>query len=353
MIDSVQNLDQGGQGGVGDSDSSKPWDAVLGNSKKTDIIVVTGARGFLGFALSHALRKKGYKNLVLVDDMSKSSSLPIPEGAKEIERSSFFAWVEKQKGNLDFVFHMGAKTNPLERSFKDLYDWNFMFSRRLFEICVRESVPLVYASTGATYGKGEHGFSDSEYSGLKNLDPLTPYATYKHEFDQWVVAQPEKPFFWACVKLFSVYGPGEENKNQTGTSVIYKMYRDIQEKAEVEIFQSPDPKYENGSQSRDFIYVDDVLNVLIHLMENRKTSGISNVGSGESHSFKEIARLLFQVMGKEEKIRFVDMPKHVARSYQYYVKADIRKLREEFGYPRPMHSLEEGISKYLNYLSNL
>ena len=324
-------------------------DEEFARARKEDMIVITGAYGFVGSNLTKELWSRGYRNLVLVDNLGNPPVFTLPEALLRVPRGEFIKWLEKRGRDIEFVFHLGAKSHPLERSFSDLYDWNLMFSRRLFEACVRESVPFVYASTSATYGHGkERGFSDDE-AFLSDLEPLTAYATYKHDFDKWVLSQKERPFFWVGLKFFNVYGPAEERKGEYA-SMVYKMHEQIQARGVVDIYEPADPRYSEGRQARDFVHVADVVNVCCHFMEKRFASGIYNVGTGQSTTYKDLASLLFRSLGKEERIRYVPIPEKVAQGYQLNVCADIEKLRKRARYDKAFLTLSEGVQKYAPYL---
>jgi ADP-L-glycero-D-manno-heptose 6-epimerase len=202
----------------------------------------------------------------------------------------------------------------------------------------------VYASSAATYGLGEHGYKDT----LENLDalqPLNPYGESKNEFDKWVKTREEKPFFWAGLKFFNVYGPNEYHKGRMA-SVVFHAFHQIRKSGGINLFRSHNPAYKDGEQKRDFVYVKDVVEVCIFLMKQRKFSGLYNLGSGKSRTFLDLARSVFNALEQPERISFIDTPLDIRDKYQYFTEADMQKL-EQIGYDKPFYSLEEGIKDYV------
>ena len=213
---------------------------------------------------------------------------------------------------------------------------------------MKYGIPLVYASSAATYGAGEHGYND-DHDLIAKLKPLNPYGESKNDFDQWALAQPEKPYFWAGLKFFNVYGPNEYHKGRMA-SVVLHAFRQINDTGGMKLFRSHRPDYKDGEQLRDFVYVKDVCDVCLFLMEHRKHSGIYNLGSGKSRTFLDLARAVFAALGKDERIEFIDTPADIRDKYQYYTEANMSKLKG-IGYDKPFTSLEEGVQDYVtNYL---
>ena len=315
------------------------------------MIIVTGAAGFIGGQLLLSLRKAGYHSLLGVDNfknLSPARNLMHLEGIEQLERDIFLPWLQRRAKKVEFIFHIGARTDTREQDIRILQSLNTSYSKQLFSICTKEQIPVVYASSAATYGNGSLGFSDDEAL-LSQLRPLNPYAHSKHAFDLWVMKQSQRPYFYAGLKFFNVYGAGESHKGYMA-SVVYHAYQEILANGTLELFKSYHQEYANGKQLRDFVYVKDVVAICLFFMRNRRYSGIYNVGTGKARSFLDLAKVVFGALGRSPSIRFIDIPYSIRDSYQYYTQADIRKL-EQIGYKR-FRSLEEGVTDYVqNYLS--
>jgi ADP-L-glycero-D-manno-heptose-6-epimerase len=239
---------------------------------------------------------------------------------------------------------LGARTDTTEFNRELLWKLNTDYTKEIWKRCVDYQIPLVYASSAATYGLGEFGYKDDE-SLIPQLVPLNPYGDSKNEFDKWALKESEKPFFWAGLKFFNVYGPGESHKGRMA-SVVWHAYNQIKDTGAMKLFRSHNPKYKDGEQMRDFVYVEDVCEVMFWLMNHRKDSGIYNMGSGEARTFLDLVRAVFKAMGKEERISFVDTPADIRDKYQYFTEADMSKLRG-IGYKKPFSGLEKGVEGYL------
>ncbi len=315
------------------------------------MIIVTGAAGFIGSNLIAGLNKSGYRDLVLVDDFSRPERVKNYKGKSYsalIERREFPGWLREHHHQVQMILHLGARTDTTEFDWEVFLELNVDYSRELFKLCVEFGLPVIYASSAATYGLGEHGYVDS-HELVPDLQPLNPYGRSKNEFDRWVLGQKQKPFFWAGLKFFNVYGPNEYHKGRMA-SVVYHAYNQIAETGSMKLFRSHHPDFGDGEQSRDFIYVQDVVDVIIFLMENRPESGLYNLGSGEARSFLDLVSSTFMAMGKEPSISFIDTPEDIRDKYQYYTQAEMQKLRQA-GYKRPFIKLEEGVGQYVrNFL---
>jgi ADP-L-glycero-D-manno-heptose 6-epimerase len=207
---------------------------------------------------------------------------------------------------------------------------------------------LIYASSAATYGNGEFGYNDDEQL-IPQLKPLNAYGDSKNEFDIWALQQKEKPFFWAGLKFFNIYGPNEYHKGRMA-SVIQNAFFQIQKTDKMKLFRSHHPDYKNGEQMRDFVYVKDLCDVILFLIEHRKNSGIYNLGSGKARTFLDLVKSTFKAMGKKEDIDFIDTPIDIRDKYQYFTEANMNKLKS-IGYNKPFTSLEDGVEDYVkNYL---
>ncbi|WP_448530517.1 ADP-glyceromanno-heptose 6-epimerase [Raineya sp.] len=315
------------------------------------MIVVTGAAGFIGSCLIRKLNEENFNAIVAVDDFSKTEKLKNLEGKQlkeKVERSHFFEWLAENQKEVEFIFHLGARTDTTEFDVNIFNELNLEYSKKVWQACVEHNIPLVYASSAATYGLGEFGYDDDE-SKIKLLKPLNPYGQSKQDFDIWALAQAQKPFFWAGLKFFNVYGPNEYHKGRMA-SVVFHAFRQIQETGTVTLFRSHNPDFLDGQQKRDFIYVKDVTEVCMFLMKNRKNSGIYNLGTGKARTFLDLAKNTFKAMGKEPQIKFIDTPLDIRDKYQYFTEANMRKLKS-VGYLKPFTSLEEGIKDYVqNFL---
>lgn len=317
------------------------------------MIIVTGAAGFIGSCLVGELLRAGYTDIVAVDDFSRADKAPNLEGKKltaRVHRNDFLAWLDANENQVQFIFHLGAKTDTTLFDKAIFDEMNVRYSQRVWERCVRYGIPLVYASSAATYGGGEHGYNDDQAT-ITSLKPLNPYGDSKQEFDVWALEQSAKPYFWAGLKFFNVYGPNENHKGRMA-SVVFHAFNQINASGGMKLFRSHRPDYKDGEQLRDFVYVKDVCAVCIWLMEHRKNSAIYNLGSGKARSFLDLARSTFAAMGRPDNVNFIDTPADIRDKYQYFTEARMEKLRSA-GYAQPFRTLEEGVSDYVkNYLKS-
>lgn len=315
-------------------------------------MIVTGAAGFIGSCLISKLNEENFNYIIAVDQFDDPAKLKNLEGKKiqeKVHRDDFFDWLDRNYEEVEFIFHIGARTDTTEFDTAIFDKLNLNYSKEIWNRCVDYQIPLVYASSAATYGSGELGYKDDE-SIIPQLQPLNPYGESKNEFDKWALNQEKKPFFWAGLKFFNVYGPNEYHKARMA-SVIWHAYRQISEKGEMKLFRSHNPEYKDGEQMRDFVYVKDVVEVCYFLMRHRKNSGIYNLGSGKARTFLDLTKAVFKAMDKEENIGFIDTPEDIREKYQYFTEADMNKLKL-IGYDKAFYSLEEGISEYIKtYLS--
>lgn len=329
---------------------------------KSSNIVVTGAAGFIGSCLVGFLNNEGYENLILVDDFShpdKEANLEKKIFSKKIEREQFFDWLRIQNPNIDFIFHIGARTDTTEFDYSVHKHLNVEYSKKVWDYCSENKVPLVYASSAATYGTGELGYKDDE-SIIEKLKPLNPYGVSKNEFDKWALRQAQEdsaPPAFAGLKFFNVYGPNEYHKARMA-SVIFHSYNQIMKNGFVKLFKSHKKEFKDGEQLRDFIYVKDVLKICFWFLEcwekdpNTFISGIYNVGTGKARTFDSLVKATFAGLDKKPKIEYIDMPEDIRNTYQYFTEADMHKIKAA-GYTQPFYSLEKGVDNYVrNYLSN-
>lgn len=338
-------------------------------------IIVTGAYGFIGSCLVSYLNQKGFENLILVDAFDadeKELNLLHKKYIVRVERDNLFDWLQKEKPKVDFVFHLGARTDTTEFDYSIHQKLNVEYSQSIWNYCTLNTIPLVYASSAATYGEGEFGYDDS-HAIVPQLHPLNPYGISKNEFDKWVLHQQNTPPFWAGLKFFNVYGPNEYHKARMA-SVIFHSFNQIKQNGKVKLFRSHKEGYEDGQQLRDFVYVKDVVQVCYWMMEvsgewsvvsmapsegntsltthdSQLTSGLYNLGTGTARSFIDLVKATFAGMDLPPQIEFIDMPVDIRDKYQYFTEAKMEKLLQA-GYPEPFYSLEKGVGDYVrNYLN--
>lgn len=319
--------------------------------KLNNMIIVTGAAGFIGSCLIQRLNQDNFNAIIAVDSFdipAKNRNLDGKKMMKQVERDDLFNWLDDNYEEVEFVFHIGARTDTTEFDKSLLWKLNTDYTKQLWKKCVYYQIPMVYASSAATYGLGEFGYDD-DMALISKLKPLNPYGESKNEFDKWALDQDQKPFFWAGLKFFNVYGPNEYHKGRMA-SVIMHSYNQIKKTGGMKLFRSHNPDYKDGEQMRDFVYVKDVIETCIFLMHHRKDSGIYNLGSGTARSFLDLTRAVFKAMKIEENISFIDTPEDIRDKYQYFTEANMEKLKS-IGLGHKFHSLEAGVEDYVtNYL---
>jgi len=319
------------------------------------MIVVTGAVGFIGSCLISKLNQEGFNYIIAVDDFSnieKNKNLDGKKIQERVDRKDFMAWLDKKENNrlVEFIFHIGARTDTAEFDVELFNELNLNYTKDIWNRCCDYQIPLVYASSAATYGLGEFGYEDN-HEVIEKLKPLNAYGDSKNDFDKWAIKQEKKPFFWAGLKFFNVYGPNEYHKARMA-SVILHAFRQISKTDAMKLFRSHNPDFKDGEQTRDFVYVKDVVDVIYFLMHHRKNSGLYNLGTGESRTFLDLTKATFNAMGAKEDISFVDTPEDIRDKYQYFTEANMQKLID-IGYDKPFTSLEDGVKDYVqNYLSS-
>ena len=312
-----------------------------------NMIIVTGAAGFIGSCLVSKLNSLGKTNLVLVDDFSnveKNKNLTDKQFVNKIERSVFVDWFKDNISAISVVYHIGARTDTTEFNVDIFNELNLNYSKALWNICTKNSIPFIYASSAATYGMGEFGFEDN-HKIVGKLKPLNPYGLSKNDFDKWVLGQTSQPPFWAGFKFFNVYGPNEFHKGRMA-SVIFHAVQQINATGKMKLFRSHNPEYRDGEQLRDFVYVKDVVEVLTFMMQAQKLSGIFNLGSGKSRTFNDLVHITFSALGRESIISYIDTPEDIRDKYQYFTEANMRKLKE-VGYTKGFTTLENGVKDYV------
>ncbi|MBO6518176.1 MAG: ADP-glyceromanno-heptose 6-epimerase [Bacteroidia bacterium] len=313
-------------------------------------IVVTGAAGFIGSCMAQHLFRKGVANLVLVDDFSKTekhANLVRLDSCIRIDRAAFLSQLDDHQYKA--IIHLGARTDTTEFDQSIFNELNLEYSKAIWQHCVQHSIPLIYASSAATYGDGSLGFDD-DMAKMHELEPLNPYGQSKLDFDLWASAQEEKPPFWCGLKFFNVFGPNEYHKGRMA-SVVFHTFNQIQNTGKMKLFQSHNPNYADGGQIRDFIYVKDVISVIDFWLEQQPTSGVFNLGTGTPRTFNDLATATFRALGLEPKIEYIPTPEDIRDKYQYFTKASMERSLHA-GYTKRFLSLEESVSDYvINHLS--
>lgn len=315
------------------------------------MIVITGAAGFIASVVAGTLNQNGFEDLVLVDDFNKTQKKENYSSKKYkslIDRNEFIAWFENHHHEIDFIIHLGARTDTTEFDYNVFQKLNVDYTLAIWKICTEHQIPLIYASSAATYGMGELGYIDS-HEIVNDLQPLNAYGRSKNEIDKWILKQDECPPFWAGLKFFNVYGPNEYHKGRMA-SVILHSFGQINTTGQVKLFRSHRPDYKDGQQLRDFVYVKDVANVILWLMQHKPESGLYNVGTGKARSFYDLADNTFKALHLKTNIEFIDTPLDIRDKYQYFTEAKMDKLRKA-GYDKTFTTLEDGVNDYVtNYL---
>lgn len=309
--------------------------------------IVTGGAGFIGSNIVEELNRRGYKNILVVDNLDD------PRKKQNLEGLQYAEYLDKTDFRQRFlsdsipapatVFHLGACSSTTETNEPYIMDNNFLYTRQLCEWCLRHNTRFIYASSAATYGDGNQGYSDS-HDNAHTLQPLNLYGRSKQLFDLWAL-ENSKLNRIAGVKFFNVYGPREDHKDDM-RSVVNKAFAQILATGRMKLFKSHHPKYRDGEQLRDFVYVKDAARMTLFLHDHPEVSGLYNCGTGKARSWLDLARAVFAAMARTPAIDFVDMPIEIRDKYQYYTQADMTKLLQA-GYTTPFASLEEGVTEYV------
>ena len=317
------------------------------------MIVITGAAGFIASVVAARLNKDNFNDLILVDDFSREErkrNYSELRYSQLVDRDEFMQWFDDNHSQVEFVIHLGARSATTEFDYSVLERLNTQYTKDVWTRCAKYGIGLIYASSAATYGDGSLGYNDN-HEVIFRLQPLNPYGKSKNEFDKWAVRQEKQPYFWAGLKFFNVYGPNEYHKGSMA-SVILHAFNQITKTGGMKLFRSHKPGIADGHQSRDFVYVKDIAEVIMFLMTTRKYSGIYNVGTGKARTFLDLTKATFKAMGVEENISFIDTPEAIRDKYQYFTEANMQKLRS-IGYNKPFTELEAGVYDYVhNYIAN-
>ena len=320
---------------------------VLGN-KDVQRIILTGGAGFIGSNVALALNQIGYLNIVIVDHLNnkfKEENLKDLKYSKYLDRIEFLNLIKTNSiSEIDTILHFGACTKTTNADKDFMLEMNTEYSKVLFDYCVQNQLNFIYASSASTYGDGSKGFSDKE----RNLKPLNYYGYSKYLFDEYVLNSKLKPKQWAGLKFFNVYGCNEFHKGFMA-SMVLQGYNQAVNNNEIKLFKASKEGYKDGLEKRDFVYVKDVVKVVLFFLEN-KISGIFNLGTGKARSFLDLSEAIFKSLNKKTKISFCEMPQDIKDKYQYFTQADITSLREAW-YLDSFYELEDGVSDYIqNYL---
>lgn len=313
----------------------------------SDLIVVTGAAGFIGRNIASELNRRGNTNLILCDLLGTGEKwknlrglqfddlLPPEDFMARLQQGAF-------KG-LKAIVHLGACSSTTEKDAGYLLENNYRYTRKLCEYCLANDARFIYASSAATYGNGDRGYNDSDAI-TPTLHPLNMYGYSKHMFDLWALRTGAIDRI-AGLKYFNVFGPYEDHKGDM-RSVVVKSFHQIRNSGKVSLFKSYSPRYADGEQMRDFVYVKDAVDATLSFLDKNSASGLFNCGTGKARSWKDLVSAVFHAMKLPVNIEFVEMPETLRNKYQYFTEADMKKIRAA-GYTRPFTSLEDAVEDYV------
>jgi len=316
-------------------------------------VVITGAAGFVGARAVQAFNQRG-QSVVSVDQLDRFDTRPEHAGidfGTRVDMNAIDAWLADHGSQVRAIVHMGACTDTRETDRAYLDRVNVSSSQQLWTRATTLGVPLIYASSAATYGAGEEGYDDDERL-IPKLRPLNPYGDSKQQFDVWALAEEaagRKPAHWTGLKFFNVYGFGERHKGPM-SSVVIQAFDQIRAKGRVRLFKSHRHGIADGHQARDFVFVDDVVGVLVALVERPQPRGIFNLGSGRARTFLDLAHAVFAALGQPPQIDFIDTPADLQKTYQYFTEAPMARLRAA-GYAQQPTALEAGVASYVRDLT--
>jgi ADP-L-glycero-D-manno-heptose 6-epimerase len=315
------------------------------------VIVVTGAMGFIGSGFVSYLNQHGHQDILVVDDFYqwlKEKNLSNKRIHDWVHRDLFLNYFEKLASQVEVVFHLGARTDTISDDKKVFDELNLNYSKAIWGICTRFSIPMIYASSAATYGDGTQGFDD-DHAKTKTLKPLNAYAQSKQDFDLWALEQSKTPPYWYGLKFFNVYGPNEYHKGRMA-SVIFHAFHQIQHSGALKLFKSHRDDFTDGGQQRDFIYVKDVHEMCYSIYKQKPASGLYNTGTGKARTFADLGKASFAALNTPVNIEYIDMPADLRDKYQYFTEANMSKWKSA-NLPLPATSLEDGVTDYIkNYL---
>lgn len=316
------------------------------------MIIVTGGAGFIGSYLVSYLNEQGIYDIIIVDEFGTSERWNNLLGLKFkdfIHKDDFAERIKRDSlpHSVTSIIHLGACSSTTEKNVDYLYRNNFLYTKAIAQFTLNRGIQFIYASSAATYGDGSLGYED-DHGKVNTLKPLNAYGFSKQLFDLWVV-QNELTDRMVGLKFFNVYGPHETYKEEM-RSVVIKSFHQIKNQGYVSLFKSYRDDYKDGEQKRDFFYVRDGAKIMHWFLKNPSVSGIYNLGSGVSRTWKDLAKSVFSAMNVKEDIRFIEMPENLRNQYQYFTEAPIQKLVKA-GYSEPMTSLEDGVREYVEWLN--
>lgn len=318
------------------------------------MIVVTGGAGFIGSNIVARLCGEDHYDVVVCDRLEDAARGKWKNIAKHPiadfwQPEELFEQLERHAEAVEAVVHMGAISSTTEADADLILRTNFSLSRDLWDWCALRDARMIYASSAATYGDGEAGFADDDsLEALGALRPLNAYGYSKMLFDQYAARQSDRgqsPSQWAGLKFFNVYGPNEYHKGGM-KSVVAQIWPRVQADEAVTLFRSHHPDYADGGQMRDFVFVDDVVDIVAWLLDTPTVSGVFNAGSGQARSFLDLAHATFAAAGKAPRVDYVDTPESIRDKYQYFTEARMERIRTA-GYPGQSTPLEEGVRRYV------
>ncbi len=322
-------------------------------------IVVTGGAGFIGSNIVSRLCVEDRWDVIVCDRLEDANLGKWRNIAKSAitdfwQPEELFAQLERRADRIEAVVHMGAISSTTETDADLILRTNFTLSRDLWDWCVKNDARLIYASSAATYGDGGAGFDDADdLASISRLQPLNAYGYSKKLFDQYAIREASRghrPRQWAGLKFFNVYGPNEGHKGGM-KSVIAQIWPQVAAGEPVSLFRSHHPDYADGGQLRDFVFVDDVVDIVDWLLGAPAVSGVLNAGSGQARSFLDLATATFAAAGKPASVAYIDMPEAIRDRYQYFTQASMDRVRA-LGFGGQSTPLEEGVRRYVqDYLS--
>jgi len=319
-----------------------------------ETLLVTGAAGFIGSRFVESSRARGGSEIISVDATAHFAERPEHakiDFGKIVDRDALFDWLRNKKPAISAVVHLGAITDTTATDELALQKQNVEYSQKLWNYCAENGVPLIYASSAATYGAGERGYADDEGI-IPLLKPLNPYGESKRAFDEWALAEEKRgnaPPAWSGWKFFNVYGYGEAHKGRMA-SVVLHAYNQLKSNGVIKLFRSHREGIADGHQARDFVDVQDVVDVLRFAIDKPARRGIRNLGTGKARTFLDLARAVCKAAGRDEAISFIDTPPAIRDQYQYFTEARMERLRG-LGYDKEFRSLEDGVTAYVERLT--
>jgi ADP-L-glycero-D-manno-heptose 6-epimerase len=312
-------------------------------------LIITGAYGFIASSLTRALLNRGQKDLILVDKLDYRSIRSCVKGLESlpfIDRENLLEELPKLK-NITAIIHLGACTDTGNHDEVYMWKMNTDYTKSLWWWCAENHIPLIYASSGATYGRGEEGYSDN-HRDIPRYKPLNVYGRSKHEFDLWALEQKDAPPRWYGLKFFNVYGMDENHKARMASPIFHGFY-EIQKTGQMTLFRSHKEGIADGEQKRDFIFIDDIVKLCLFCLEKNPPSGIYNCGTGQARTFLDLSKSLFKAIGRDSKIQWVDTPEKFRAGYQYFTQADMGKMKKA-GYQETFLPIEDGVARYVKWL---